>query len=806
MAAPTSTTEAPTRYRPSPYTWQRSPAPALALGGGAGTTLAALIAPTINQSWMAVGTRQSAAGVPVATVWTSPDGVTWRSSPIDAIPMADSASAAAQYRGQTVVVGSVGQGANRQAAVWISPSPGASFAAVSVPSTGGPSEMSVVAVGALGMFAVGTVDGRFAMWSSTDGRDWQEQPAAEKIVTASAGARVWAMLAEGDNMYAAGSLGSGAAQQAAMWSTSDGLHWHRVTTAATAFAGPGSRVIYSLAALGNGLVAAGAVNRGSGWTAASWVSPDGASWSLPSTDFPGAAAAGPPGAPPFGSSGGYAIRSVSAVPTFAGSAAVVAAGGGPYGQGAWRSTDGLHWSAIALPGTDAAATGWRATLAAASITTTVVADGDPGQAHLITDTGSGWSEPSSNPAAFGPVRPAAVPVSLQLAGNRLVLTVRVVSAPQAIGDPAVSYTTLASADAVDWTTRPAGAAGPPTVPTAGALTVHLPAGWVAVGQPAAGQPEGWYSQDGRTWVAQGLLDASLPPGSQGAGSSTGAGGGTGGSAPSLATTVNGLCSLTAQLAAPAVAATATTTTTAPGRSSVVAAVGSQLRPPTTGTGVGGGSVQGHQAVAWVSTGGTGWKRATVSPAAATGGFETMSGCARSADGLVAWGGATTAGGASAPAIWRSTTGAAWNRVDVTAFDRGSPSPLTDLAAYANVQLAVADPDPADGPVATSPAPTAGAAGATTPAPTGPAATGASAGAVGPSPTLENGEGGLWLSTDSGSSWQAVDTATPPWVGTDGSRAVLVGFAGSTPVVVGSVDGRLAVWTGAPAGASPVAGS
>lgn len=56
---------------------------------------------------------------------------------------------------------------------------------------------------------------------------------------------------------------------------------------------------------------------------------------------------------------------------------------------------------------------------------------------------------------------------------------------------------------------------------------------------------------------------------------------------------------------------------------------------------------------------------------------------------------------------------------------------------------------------------------------------------------------MWLSTDGGSSWQAVDTATPPWLGTDGSSAGLVAFAGSTPVLAGTVDGQLAVWTGSP---------
>ena len=204
VPAPPSTTEPPPQYAPSPFAWDRSSSAALAMGGGAGTTLASIIAPTLNQPWMAVGTRISAAGLPVATAWTSPDARTWSGAPIVAGGMASSALASAQYRGETVVVGSVGAGANRQAAAWISSSPGAAFAPVSVPLTGGPSGMSLVAAGALGLFATGTVDGRLAVWSSTDGRLWQEQPGAEKVIITTGGAQVTALLAEGDTVYARG--------------------------------------------------------------------------------------------------------------------------------------------------------------------------------------------------------------------------------------------------------------------------------------------------------------------------------------------------------------------------------------------------------------------------------------------------------------------------------------------------------------------------------------------------------------------------------------------------------------------------
>lgn len=786
----TSTTEQPPQYAASPYSWERSASPALALGGGPGATIAAVIAPTLGQNWLAVGTRASPAGVPVATQWTSTDGVTWNSSPIVA-QGASSALAASRYRGETIVVGSVGEGANRQAAAWMSPKPGAPFTTASIPRTSGPSGMSLVTAGALGLFATGTIDGRFAVWSSTDGRHWSEQPAAEKAITSTPGARVWTMLADGDAVYAAGSVGSGEGQAAAVWTTTDGLKWHSITTASNAFSGPGSRVIYSLAPLGNGLVAAGAVNRGSGWVPASWVSPDGASWSPPATDFPGAPTAGDPGATLYGPSGGSALRSVSEVPTLAGSSDLVATGGGPFGQAAWRSTDGLHWAPLALPGADASADGWRATLIAATITTTVIADSDPGEAHLITDTAAGWSEPSASPATFGPVRPTAVPLSIEPSAGRLDMTVRLVTDPQAIGTPRVTYTTLTSTNGVDWTAVPAGTGGPTSVPASGALTVRLSTGWVAVGQPASGQPEGWTSPDGRNWTARGLLDGASPSPSSASAA---------GSATALPATVNGLCATAPPGASGASSATAGTTSTTTSRSAhaqAVVAVGSVEQPPT---GTSTTAVTSWQAAAWVSAGGTGWKRATITPAPAGYGFESISGCARTASGLVAWGSTTTSGGVSVPALWRSGTGSSWSRVSVSSFTPGSPAPLTDLAAAGQVELAVAEPDPTKGPdpIEPEPVPTAG-----------PAASAVTTAVVGPDPTLGNGQIGLWLSPDGGTTWNAVDTAAPPWLGTSGSVVNLVSFAGQTPVLAGTVDGKLAVWTGVavPAGSagSPVTG-
>jgi hypothetical protein len=55
--------------------------------------------------------------------------------------------------------------------------------------------------------------------------------------------------------------------------------------------------------------------------------------------------------------------------------------------------------------------------------------------------------------------------------------------------------------------------------------------------------------------------------------------------------------------------------------------------------------------------------------------------------------------------------------------------------------------------------------------------------------------GLWLSQDGGSTWLPVDTLGSPWQVTGPAQLDLAGFTADGPVVIGTVDGRLAVWLG-----------
>ena len=167
----------------------------------------------------------------------------------------------------------------------------------------------------------------------------------------------------------------------------------------------------------------------------------------------------------------------------------------------------------------------------------------------------------------------------------------------------------------------------------------------------------------------------------------------------------------------------------------------------------------------------------------------MSGCVNDGAGLAAYGQSTGSGGAPVPALWRSSNGAGWTRSSPSGFGSDSAAPLVDLAVVGSAWVAVANPDPDGGPIQSA---TSGQI-----ATAGPASAAGTDGGVGPVPSLGNGEDAVWLSADGGSTWQLIDTSVPPWPGTQDAAVDLVGLAGGAPVVVGVLDGQLAVWTGTP---------
>ena len=632
----TSTTSVPTQ--PLPVSWARLADPTLAVGGGPTATVSAVMAPALGSTtWAIAGTRLTARGTSSPTVWTSADGRAWRATAIAVRGGAGSASAMTTWRTATFVVGSVGVGEAQRAAVWTSASPAGPYTAVPVTPLVARSAaaMTVVTGGALGVFAIGADDGRPAVWSSTNGQAWTESDSFAKVMTQSVDARVTSLLATNNAVYAAGSAADGADTVAALWSTTDGLNWHRIRSADVAFGGPGRRVINALAPLGTGLVAVGSIGVGPASSPASWISPDGASWSQPSEDFAMGTRAQQTG-------NAAAALDLAAVPAPSGNL-LFAVGGGSGAGRLWRSADGVRWAEVAQPADAVASVEWHPALVGSNGVTTVVADSDPGRPYVLAGAPGGWSEPSADPAVFGPVQTSAVPTALTERGATLTMTVSVDSPPQRIGDSAKATVVLVSTGGSRW--RRAGPSGAGPVLPAGATTaVHWAGRWVAIGISTAhlaktagpdtmGLAAAWTSTDGVQWRAAGPLDRR--PGVE----------------PQQ---VGGLCA----------------------RGNRVVAVGSS---------------GGAEARAWVSSDGARWAAGAVDPPAIAGGAQAFAGCTTTASGFVAFGFTTAPGGDLEPALWSSPTGNRWTRLAGAGLGAADP-PIGALARSGLTWVAIAGTD------------------------------------------------------------------------------------------------------------------
>ncbi len=436
-------------------------------------------------------------------------------------------------------------------------------------------------------------------------------------------------------------MANGTETDAALWSSGDGINWRRVSEAQTVFGGPGWRLITGLASLGTGLVAVGGVRTGPDWSPASWISPDGVSWSQPSEDFP-------LDARPQGSGGGAIVRGVSSVATLPGTTAeLMAVGGGSSAQRLWQSDNGLSWSEVRLPAGAATSADWRATMVATTGPTTVVADSRPGQPYVLTYGPTGWGEPSSDPRVFGPVQTVAQPVELAATTSGLTMRVNLETPPQSLGGGTVERTVFVATNGATWRTETAAdpALGPPSLPPGGSAAIRFGDEWVAVGEagpsPAtsagsanpSGLAESWTSADGNHWVSHGPLDAA---------------------AGIIPERPQGLC-------------------VRGGADPAVVAVGSTYQT----------------SVVWLSTDGAHWVRAAIDGPPLPGGTQEMSGCIATASGLVAYGDTTSPSGARIPAIWRSATGAQWTRQNSAGFVTGAVTLLTKVAHSGSTWLALA---------------------------------------------------------------------------------------------------------------------
>lgn len=820
-ATTTTTTTLPTGA--APYTWQADTSSALDLGGGSTSTLSAIVAPGASGDWLIAGTRSTSAGTTTATVWTSRDGLNWSRFALPKPPGTTStaARAATNWGNGVVVVGSAGTGADMTAAVWVSPDRGQPFQSVpqstvfespaTVPAGGTPDGvvMDALAAGALGLFASGTVDGRTTMWFSTGGQRWQVIPGADGTIDKFTDAVINDIVPTPHGIFAAGSYLDGNRLSGELWSSSDGIHW---SSGGGWFAGTGDRVITSVVDLseaGNaepgtpgptGMVALGGVRVGATWQPASWISPNGVSWSQSSEDFP-------LDGEPSGSPGAVVYAAVGA------EGRLLAVGGSPGRQRLWQSSGGLAWSSLALPAAGTTAR-WHLGLVASSGHTIVAVDNVPGQPYVITNDGSQWHQPSAT-GVFGVPLATAVPTSLVADDGTLTLTVEVSRPGLVIGSGKSWVAVLSSANGRLWRTTNANAFHGGTVNE----LLGVPDGLLAVGAvplPGHGGDEALTgafadlsSDHGATWADQLINPATIggpapaPVPRQSALAATTSSTGAGSASGSTGAPVSGpLAAVSAgrvgdsqfvvgQAGPQAVEWFSPDGNTweppRPLDSSPELGIEQPLFACTTGdSAVVVGRIittaRGSLPAAWSSTDGSSWTGGIFTPAPPAGSTTSVEGCLWTGNGFIAYG-ETGYAGVEQPVLWVSSDGITWTEMPSTFTGLASnqalgaqAAPLDSIVWGTSTWLGLSGQG--DLPWQVWPVPVGGLAGAE------------------PTPL------GLWSSVDAGNSWQQVATSVPTFTPALFAQADAAISVGQHPVVAGTVDGRLRVWVGTPPPAPP----
>lgn len=855
VSTTTPTTE-PNSKAPLAYHWARVGSSALDLGGKMTSTLSAVLAPDqAHQDWQLAGTRTTAGGVSEATVWTSPDALRWSPTALRG-GAGGQARAATTWGARTVVVGSVGSGPAAQAAVWISPNPDASFRPVprssafavpagttpdpsagsalakgdsaSLATTAGPGAvMDTVTAGTLGVFAAGTVNGRQALWYSTNGTSWQRLTKAESVIDKSPGAVVRQVLETSLGVFAVGSITHDGTTDAALWSSGDGIGW-RLASIGSGFSGPGDQVLSSVSSFGPNLVVAGGIRLATSWTPASWISPTLAAWGAPSESF----------TEPTGERLDLSGSVVSALGVSADGSTLAAVGGSPSEQRLWLSKDGINWAPVPFPEAAADDADWTAGAVATTDTTTVVVDPDPGQPRLLVDGPNGWREVSADPAVFGTPETVATPTHLVTDAGRLVMTVDVDQPGQALGNDQSSTKILTSTNGRRWTVAPTG-------DTFAGQTISDIAvahkGLVAVGGPspttaaamASGSSDGravtvWRSADGVTWSAERLGPHGVIAGSTvqttGPTPTTAAPTTT---APTTTvptpsttapTTTAPAPTTTAPAAAPTTTARPSTRTTA--RPAAGSTPGTYQAPQAAVTALGdtvyvAASFGGSPAVGWKSDGGSKWTALGTLDQDPVAEPDTVWGACATPDTAVMVGATANGMGGSTGSAWRISSPASSIAVGpIPPTDSAeqllgcADTPTGSLVAWGasassddgTPTAALWSSSTGDGwdrrPVA------AFVGGSGTPAITDVADDGDTWLAVTGSSTEPWTQDplaslGVWESGDAGKTWRQVPTPSSLFGARFGVSADLVSYFGVDPVIAGQVDGRLAVWVGDP---------
>jgi hypothetical protein len=236
--------------------------------------------------YVAVGSDDSD-GDDDAAVWTSPDGVAWTRIRHDETNLGGSSwqemYAVAATDSGVVAVGATDAAAGPDAAPWISPDgltwtrvPGNLFA-----FTGESAQVMTAVVATEGGFVAAGLDWSggdqdAAAWTSPDGLTWTRSEDDESVFGGDDHQWMGAVVVSDGGVVAIGYDGSENEADAAVWTSPDGVTWTRVPDGA--LGSPSRQEMLAVVATPDGLVAVGFDDSGGDGDAAVWTSPDGSTW------------------------------------------------------------------------------------------------------------------------------------------------------------------------------------------------------------------------------------------------------------------------------------------------------------------------------------------------------------------------------------------------------------------------------------------------------------------------------------------------------------------------------------------------
>ncbi len=216
-----------------------------------------------------------------AAVWLSEDGRSWTR----AAGNGEVLGGAGDQAMFSVTAGGPGLVAvgwdGSDAAVWLSEN-GRSWTRASrggqVLGGAGEQAMLSVSAGGPGLVAVGwdsaTDVSDAAVWLSEDGRSWTRVPRDDKVFGGTGDQTMFSVTAGESGLVAVGWDGTTGTYKAAVWLSTNGRSWTRVTHDESVFGGAGEQAMFSVTAGGPGFVGVGY----SASDAAVWLSEDGRTW------------------------------------------------------------------------------------------------------------------------------------------------------------------------------------------------------------------------------------------------------------------------------------------------------------------------------------------------------------------------------------------------------------------------------------------------------------------------------------------------------------------------------------------------